>query len=151
MSEEKEEKVVVDKKELEALLKEREELKKMLAEYENKLRSIEFGIIDYDNLGEHDYIGASITALQKEATIVRRRTSQLPRGTGEAFGLAEEALTRLLPFTASLLKALYSSADWSSAEQGKALSEMMATMSRRYTKRYPSERVYEEPEEVEEE
>jgi len=148
----KEDEVVkIKKKDLDRIIREKTELKKLVAEYENRLQSLELGIIDYDNLGEHDYIGASITGLQKEAVIVRRRTSQLPKGVGEAFGMAEEALMRLLPFTASLLKALYASADWTAAEQGKALSEMMATMSKRYTKRYPSEKVYEEVEEVEEE
>jgi len=101
--------------------------------------------IDYQNIGEDDYSGAAITALGTNPSVVKRRTSIISPGLGESYGVAEATLIRCMPYTAGLIDILHMSTDWKSGEDGKALSEVNATLSGKYSKRYPVEKVYQHP------
>lgn len=111
------------------------------------------GKLEYEKLGEEDYIGFNITLGQDEPIVVLRTSSNLPEGVAAAYAECEKVTREGLPFLDDLLDQLYMELQYLVAENRRGVSDMNATISRKYEKRYvgaapPEYYTYEEEEET---
>jgi hypothetical protein len=92
--------------------------------------------IPYERLEEDDYIGANITLLQSDILTPLRSGSTLPEGTAEAIAEYEQVLELGGPILEGLLRQVHLMLQYFNAEEGRARSDMNATISRKYEKKY---------------
>ena len=94
--------------------------------------------LDFAQLKEDDYIGANITNLDDDVEVVHRKTGYLYPGTGDLFAVCEMTARRLPPPVAErLVELLRWITQYNSAEEGRAISDLNAAISNKYSKWAP--------------
>jgi hypothetical protein len=94
--------------------------------------------IQYQALGEEDYIGSNVTLLQLDSKTLLRTGGALPEGVAEAMAEAEVILKMGAPATNALLEQLYFLCQYFPSEMGRAMSNMNATIAKRFEKKFTS-------------